>query len=197
MALSPISSILFAEAGELDRAHGPALAAILRISREGSRPLNQELVDAKAVVESIVAGVAHQIREKSAQVEVGPLPPVVTDRLALEQIFSILIENAIKFLRPGQRGEIRIDGRARGGEVVYVVTDNGRGIHARDHQRIFELFRRSGPQDVPGEGMGLAYVSAQVRRLGGTVSVDSAPDRGSSFKLTLPATAALQNRMAA
>ncbi len=173
------------------------IAAILKISREGSRPLNPEFVDAKAVVEGVVAGVAHQIREKSVQVEVGTLPPVVTDRLALEQIFSNLIENAIKFLKPGQQGEIKIEGTARGGEVVYAVTDNGRGIHARDHQRIFELFRRSGPQDIPGEGMGLAYVSAQVRRLGGTVSVDSTLDRGSCFKLTLPAAGTLQNRKAA
>ena len=173
------------------------IAAILKISREGSRPLNPEPIDAKALVDGIVAGIAHQIREKSAGVSVGALPPVVTDRLALEQIFSNLIENAIKFLRPGQQGEIKIEGMEKGYDVVYVISDNGRGIHARDHERIFELFRRSGPQDVPGEGMGLAYVSALVRRLGGTVSVESTLDRGSSFKLTLPAPGTLQQRMAA
>jgi hypothetical protein len=173
------------------------IAAILKISREGSRPLNPECVDVKALVDGIFAGMAHQIREKGVNAVVGPIPPVVTDRLALEQIFSNLIENAIKFLKPASRGEIKVEGVARGGDVIYTVSDNGRGIDQRDHQRIFELFRRSGPQDVPGEGMGLAYVSALVRRLGGSIAVQSALGRGSVFQLTLPTAAALQKRKAA
>jgi len=173
------------------------IAAILKISREGSRPLNPEPVDAKALVDGLVAGVAHQIREKEANVVVGALPGIVTDRLALEQIFSNLIENAIKFLKPSGQGEIRVEGFRRGAEIIYTVSDNGRGIDPKDHRRIFELFRRSGPQDVPGEGMGLAYVSALVRRLGGTVTVESTLGRGSTFELTLPTRALLQKRMAA
>ena len=173
------------------------IAAILKISREGSRPLNPEPVDAKALVDGLVAGVAHQIREKEAKVVVGALPGVVTDRLALEQIFSNLIENAIKFLKATGQGEIKVDGLRRGAEIIYTVSDNGRGVDPKDHRRIFELFRRSGPQDVPGEGMGLAYVSALVRRLGGTITVESTLGRGSTFQLTLPTTGLLQKRMAA
>jgi signal transduction histidine kinase len=173
------------------------IAAILKISREGSRPLHPELVDTKALVDGVVSGVAHQIREKEAKVVVGTLPSVVTDRLALEQIFSNLIENAIKFLKASGLGEIKVEGFRRGAEIMYTVSDDGRGVDPKDHQRIFELFRRSGPQDVPGEGMGLAYVSALVRRLGGTVTVDSALGRGSTFRLTLPATVSFQKRMAA
>jgi signal transduction histidine kinase len=173
------------------------IAAILKISREGSRPLNPEPVDTKVLVDGVVAGVAHQIKEKEVNVLVGALPSVVTDRLALEQIFSNLIENAIKFLKPGEQGEIKVEGHRRGAEVTYTVSDNGRGIDPKDHQRIFELFRRSGPQDVPGEGMGLAYVSALVRRLGGTVTLESALGGGSTFKLTLPSTARYQKRIAA
>jgi signal transduction histidine kinase len=121
----------------------------------------------------------------------------VTDRLALEQIFSNLIENAIKFLKASGLGEIKVGGFRRGAEIIYTVSDNGRGVDPKDHQRIFELFRRSGPQDVPGEGMGLAYVSALVRRLGGTITVDSALGRGSTFQLTLPTTVPFQKRMTA
>jgi signal transduction histidine kinase len=173
------------------------IAAILKISREGNRPLHPEPVDAKALVDGVVAGVAHQIREKEVNVVVGPLPTISTDRLALEQIFSNLIENAIKFQKASGQGKIRIDGFREGAEIVYTVSDNGRGVDPKDHQRIFELFRRSGPQDVPGEGMGLAYVSALMRRLGGTVSVESTLGRGSTFRLTLPTKESLQKRMAA
>lgn len=173
------------------------IAAILRISREGSRPLNSEFIDMKSLIDGLFSGVAHQIREKGIKVEVGSLPPVLTDRLAVEQIFANLIENAIKFLKPGDQGEIKVEGVGRGGDVIYAISDNGRGIDPRDHQRIFELFRRSGPQDVPGEGMGLAYVSALARRLGGTIGIDSELGRGSVFKITLPKKFASQNRKAA
>jgi signal transduction histidine kinase len=68
----------------------------------------------------------------------------------------------------------------------YTVSDNGRGIAERDMERIFELFRRSGVQDRPGEGIGLAHVRALVRRLGGDISCSSTPDVGTIFTLTLP-----------
>ncbi len=162
------------------------IAAILRISREGSRPLAPESIDTDALVESLFAAVAHQIRGKGATLRAGPLPAVVTDRLALEQIFANLIENAIKFLDPDKAGEIEVEGTIQGGDAVFMVRDNGRGIDPKDHQRIFELFRRAGPQDIPGEGIGLAYVSALLRRLGGTVEVKSEPGRGSLFTVKIP-----------
>ena len=52
----------------------------------------------------------------------------------------------------------------------YEVEDNGRGIDPKDFERVFDLFRRAGVQDQPGEGIGLAHVRALVRRLGGTIS---------------------------
>ena len=66
------------------------------------------------------------------------------------------------------------------------IADNGRGIDPKDHQRIFDLFRRAGSQDRPGQGIGLAHVRALVRRLGGTMSVASELDDGSTFTITLP-----------
>jgi signal transduction histidine kinase len=173
------------------------IGAILRISREGNRPLNAEPIDTKALVDNVLSGAMHQIREKEATIEVGALPPIVTDRLALEQILSNLIENAIKFLKPGGGGEIKVDGHPRNTDIVFTVSDNGRGIDPRDHRRIFELFRRSGPQSVPGEGMGLAFVTALVRRLGGTITVESELDRGSAFRVTLPRTLVLKDKKAA
>lgn len=60
------------------------ISAILRISREGGRPLRREPIDMNALVEGIFAATEHQIREKGAIVKTGPLPPVVTDRIALD-----------------------------------------------------------------------------------------------------------------
>ena len=107
------------------------------------------------------------------QIRIEPLPDIVSDRLALEQIFSNLIDNALKYLKPGVPGDISVRGRTKLGFAIFEIADNGRGIDPKDHQRIFDLFRRAGTQDKPGQGIGLAHVRALVRRLGGTMSVAS------------------------
>ena len=115
------------------------------------------------------------------------LPGLVSDRLAVEQIFGNLIENAVKYLQKGRPGHIEVRGRTQGAYVHYDIEDNGRGIEAKDYERVFELFRRSGEQDKPGEGIGLAYVRNLARRLGGNVAVRSEFGKGSIFTVTLPA----------
>ena len=66
------------------------------------------------------------------------------------------------------------------------VADNGRGIAERDQERVFDLFKRSGTQDQPGDGIGLAHVLAAVRNLGGDISMASELGRGTTFRLTMP-----------
>jgi signal transduction histidine kinase len=160
--------------------------AILRLSREGRREFTPERIDMKALIENIEKTLSHQASEKGTAINLGNLPPIESDRLALEQIFSNLMDNALKYLRPGTPGQIDIGGQETATLVTYEVRDNGRGIDPADHQRIFDLFRRAGPQDVPGEGIGLAHVRALVRRLGGYMGVSSEPGRGSIFTITLP-----------
>ena len=162
------------------------ITAILNLTREGRREFKPERVDVRELIESIVKTVAHQAAESSATIQLGALPTMVSDRLALEQIFSNLIDNALKYLKDGVPGAISIEGRTKLGFAIYEVKDNGRGIDAKDHQRIFDLFRRAGTQDKPGQGIGLAHVRALVRRLGGTMSVASELHNGSSFTITLP-----------
>jgi signal transduction histidine kinase len=78
-----------------------------------------------------------------------------SDRLSVEQIFGNLIDNAVKYLDASRPGRIVVTGEAApGGWIVYRIADNGRGVSDRDHERIFELFRRAGRQDRPGEGLG-------------------------------------------
>jgi signal transduction histidine kinase len=162
--------------------------AILRLSREGRRVLAPEAVDLTQMFGGLVATMQHRVDELGAAIEVAPgLPSVVSDRLALEQIFSNLLENALKYLKPGRPGLIRVSAHRRGERVVVEIADNGRGVDPKDHDRIFDLFRRSGAQDQPGEGIGLAHVRALGYRLGATVTVDSALDQGATFRVSLPA----------
>ncbi|WP_050401452.1 MULTISPECIES: sensor histidine kinase [Bradyrhizobium] len=162
------------------------ISAILNLTREGRREFKPERIDLRELIDGIVKTVAHQAAEANATIEVRALPNIVSDRLALEQIFSNLIDNALKYLKDGVPGEITIEGRTKLGFAIFEVTDNGRGIDPKDHQRIFDLFRRAGTQDKPGQGIGLAHVRALVRRLGGTMSVASELHGGSTFTITLP-----------
>ncbi|MBV9075989.1 MAG: HAMP domain-containing histidine kinase [Methylobacteriaceae bacterium] len=171
-----------ASIGKMDR----LINAILRLSREGRRQFKPERVDMEALVEGIRASLAHQADAAGATIAVSRLPSIVSDRLALEQIFTNLVDNALKYLRSGVPGRIEVSGRSTPGGLVFEVRDNGRGIDPKDRERVFELFRRSGVQDRPGEGIGLAHVRALVRRLGGTIGLTSEPGRGSTFTVTLP-----------
>jgi signal transduction histidine kinase len=161
--------------------------AILRLSREGRRALTPEMLETTAITQTAIDSLRHRIDELGAEVRIeGALPGIVSDRVAFEQIIGNIIENAIKYLKPGRAGLVRVRGQSQFGRANFEVIDNGRGIAAGDHERIFDLFRRSGVQDQPGEGIGLAHVRALAHRLGGTVDVVSELDKGATFKISLP-----------
>jgi len=165
------------------------IGAILKLSREGRRSIAPETIDLDQMVGGIIDSLRHRTGELGAEIAIeGKLPPIVSDRLAMEQVLSNLIENAVKYLKPGRPGRVIVRGARRHGRLIYEISDNGRGIDPRDHQRVFDLFRRSGEQDQPGEGIGLAHVRALVYRLGGIIELESALDQGATFRLVLPAT---------
>ena len=170
------------------------ITAILNLTREGRREFEPVRIDTGELIEAIVTTMAHQAAEAQAEIRIAQLPEIVSDRLALEQIFSNLIENALKYLKPGVPGEITVRARTKLGFAIFEIADNGRGIDPKDHQRIFDLFRRAGTQDRPGQGIGLAHVRALVRRLGGTMSVQSELNNGSTFTITLPIAWTSSNR---
>jgi signal transduction histidine kinase len=167
--------------------------AILKLSREGRRTLSPEKLEMATVLKGVVDSLEHRIAETGTTVSVDKaMPDLVSDRVAIEQIFSNLIENAIKYLKPGRPGQIAVRGSAKGDRLVYEVEDNGRGIDTKDHERVFDLFRRSGTQDQPGEGIGLAHVRALAYRLGGFIDLKSELGQGATFQVNLPVTYADQ-----
>jgi signal transduction histidine kinase len=162
--------------------------AILKLSREGRRELNPEPIDLVKMFAATAASVKHQLDEANATLSVPDRAPViVSDRLALEQVVNNVVDNAVKYLARDRPGRIAIVVSQSPGRIGIAVSDNGRGIAEQDLERIFELFRRAGAQDRPGEGIGLAHVRALARRLGGDISVRSELGRGSTFQIDLPA----------
>ncbi|MHA6690068.1 sensor histidine kinase [Devosia sp. A449] len=162
--------------------------AILKISREGRRRLKPETLDLTEIAETTVASVQHQVVENGGSVTVDvKAPRIMSDRLSLEQVLGNLLDNAVKYQQPDRPLAVTLRARpAPGNHIEIEVEDNGRGIAATDHERVFELFRRAGTQTQPGEGIGLAHVRTMVRSLGGDIILRSQPGVGTTFTITLP-----------
>ncbi len=162
-------------------------SAILDLSRIGRYTYREEPVNARAIFDKCLGAQSYEIGSKGVTVEIGTLPDIVTDPLALEQIFSNLLDNAVKYLRPDTPGRIEVDGRDNGRDIVFSIRDNGRGIDPGDHDRVFNIFRRArNTGDVRGMGLGMAFVKATLRRLSGRIWFESVPDEGTVFFVSLP-----------
>lgn len=163
------------------------MATLLRLSQEGKRELSMEWVDVEVLVRELLRSLAFQIEQHRAVVTVHPLPKVVADRISLEQILGNLLSNAVLYLDPGRPGRIELRGQRLAEQVRFEIEDNGVGIPEEDLGKVFAPFRRGRNTEVEGEGMGLAFVQALVRRHGGRIGCRSTPGVGSTFFFTLSA----------
>jgi signal transduction histidine kinase len=160
--------------------------AVLKLSLVGQAKLKPERIDMTDLFRSAENRVAGELARKNAVMNIEELPWVVADRKAMREIIGHLLDNAIKYLEPGRPGLVTVSGqRVEGGSLIK-VRDNGRGIAEEDLERIFGLFRRAGQQDILGDGMGLAYVKALVRRHNGRIWCESQIGVGTTFSLSVP-----------
>lgn len=144
-----------------------------------------ECVDLRALLAGIIETYP-MLHKQCADISVEPtLPPVEGNAAMLLQIFSNLFGNAVKFVAPGQRPQVRVFARdASPGRVRIYIKDNGIGIAPEYHQRIFNIFQRL-QTSYEGTGIGLAIVQKAAERLGGSVGLKSAPGQGTTFWVEL------------
>ena len=159
--------------------------AVLALSRVGRRELKFEPLNVEEIAGAVLHSLEHQGRRNGLKVTMRPLPRIVADRTSVEQIMGNILTNAVNYLDPERPGEIEISGERGERETTFRIRDNGRGIAEEDMPKVFTPFRRAGRQDVKGEGMGLAYVQAMVRRHGGRVWCESKPGEGTTFFFTI------------
>jgi len=158
----------------------------------GAVALDVHDVDARALAAEVVAALSPKHREAKVEVALElPDPfPVRADRRRLEQILVNLVDNAIKFNKPG--GSVRIGGLYDEGRPVVWVEDTGAGIPADSLEMVFNRFYRvdkARSRDVGGTGLGLAIVKHLMRLHGGQVRLESEPGKGSRFTLEFPPSA--------
>lgn len=170
---------------------------LLELSKmeEGKMTLNQEWIDMREMIETILPRVELQAKKKGLQLKVDiqdNLPLINVDGLRMEQIVTNLLDNALRYTDHGWVG-IRIE-RARSGDLMISIEDSGKGIPEDELPYIFERFYRvekSRSRDFGGTGLGLAIVKQLVDMQGGTISVFSEVGKGTRFQILFPAN---QNR---
>lgn len=159
---------------------------VLKLSQVGQMKLRPERIDMTELVRSGIKRFEKEIDARKIAIRVQDLPAVTADRAAMSEIVGNILDNAVKYLQPDRPGIIEISGATNNGDMRMMVKDNGRGIAEHDLEKIFGLFRRSGEQDVPGSGMGLAFVRALVRRHGGAVRCESRAGVGTTITVSIP-----------
>lgn len=161
--------------------------AILNLSRIGRRVYKPALLDMNDLVKRCLKNLQYETNENNIQMIVSEVPDVYADPLAMEQIFSNILDNAVKYLSKDRQGEIHISALETQNETIYAIRDNGRGIQDRDKEKIFDIFQRArNSGDVRGAGMGLAFVKASVRKMGGRIWFESELDKRTTFYIALP-----------
>ncbi len=163
------------------------IKGLLRIGRLNRNDLTQKNVNMVSLLEKIRFNMEYQIRQSEASLLVESIPNILGDASELQQIFTNLIENALKYAKPNMPPIVQIRSHIEGNMVEIQVQDNGIGLNAISQKRIFDIFYRVGElTQVTGEGLGLTIVQKLVERHQGTIRVESTPGVGSTFIVKLP-----------
>lgn len=162
------------------------LSGLLKLSRVGRAATTLATVDMNELIGEINNAFEFHLKESGVEFRVGHLPPCWGNDVELNQMFSNLVSNALKYLDPERPGKIIINGRQEKSHVIYSIQDNGLGIAEEHQKKVFEIFHRLNPDDTEGEGLGLTIVNKIVSRHNGKIWVESEPGKGSTFFVSLP-----------
>lgn len=174
------------------------IQGLLIYSKIHVSPHGQEAVSLDAVFEEIVLDLQGIIEKEKGVVVVGELPTLQGNAIHFRQLFQNLVQNALKFHRPGHppvvsvSGAVMVDRRQRGTgkprELCRVdITDEGIGIPSDQQHKVFGMLQRlHRNEEFEGVGIGLAVCQRIVEHYGGAISLQSVPGKGSTFTVTLP-----------
>ncbi|MGQ9607801.1 MAG: PAS domain-containing sensor histidine kinase [bacterium] len=162
------------------------ISGLLRLSRLGRTTLNIKKLDMNKLISNVSANFEFQIKKGQIDLIIDDLPSCYGDENQINQVFSNLLGNAIKYLDPNRKGIIKIYGWNDNIKTIYCIEDNGIGIDKEYHNKIYNLFYRINPKDSSGEGLGLTIVKKILERHDGDIWLESQKNNGSKFFVSLP-----------
>jgi PAS domain S-box-containing protein len=173
---------------ESSRKMDALISALLKVSRMGRVEMKPERVDMNALLQKILDSLRYQLEGTGGKIHIGTLPPCKADAGAVNQLFSNLLDNAIKYRHKDRPVDIKVAGEVKGDRVVYTVGDNGAGIPEEDLPKIWNVFYRTREAvGKKGEGIGLPMVKRIIEKNGGSIKAESRAGEGSVFRVELPA----------
>ncbi|QPF73141.1 GHKL domain-containing protein [Roseateles sp. DAIF2] len=176
----------------LDRVMGAAarmnsmIDALLSLTQLSSQPLQRQTVNLSQLATLVIEELRRNAPERRALVQIEPELQVQGDPTLLRMVLENLLGNAWKYSSKTAHTEIRFERQQLGGELVFVVSDNGAGFDMRFAERLFGVFQRlHSASDFQGTGVGLASVRRIVHRHGGEIWAESEVGQGARFFFTL------------
>ncbi|MCU7496496.1 MAG: PAS domain-containing protein [Ignavibacteria bacterium] len=159
---------------------------LLLYSRLSARNGSFGPVDCNKVMQKVLSNLRLFIQENQASISFERLPVISANSMQIEQLFSNLIINAIKF-HDHDKPKVSISCSFQNKDWLFSIKDNGIGIEPDYHERIFVIFQRLHERgEYPGTGIGLAICKKVVEHHGGRIWVDSEQGKGSTFYFTIP-----------
>jgi len=170
------------------RTMGQQLDNLLELSRVGRIVHPSETFSLTRLCEGVVDRMSGVIDQYEGQVAIETdMPEIFADPVRIREVLQNLVENALKFTAQVTQPKVTINAAIEGDNVLCRVQDNGPGIEARYHERVFELFDRLNPR-ISGTGIGLALVKRNIEIHDGEIWIESQGDgNGAAFCFTLPA----------
>ena len=187
-ALQQAAGVIYNESGRMNRLVMDLLA--LARLEGGTADLHHEPINIEALLHKVVEKFIPQAQQAqlNLQVNLAPTPMIIGDGDRLAQVFTNLVDNAIKFTPPG--GNVTINSSASDGILIVKISDTGTGIPLEDQQRIFERFYQADKSRRGGSGRGIGLGLPIARQIvlshGGDIRVESTPAKGSTFIVKLP-----------
>ena len=138
------------------------------------------------MITDIVDNHSFRLKELEIKTEVSKLPDCKGDSSQINQVFSNLLDNAIKYSDSKRSCVIHISGYTDKNQSVYCIEDNGLGITPEHQDKIFEIFHQLEPKRIKGEGLGLTIANRIIEKHNGKIWVESELGKGSKFFVSLP-----------
>jgi chemotaxis family two-component system sensor kinase Cph1 len=138
---------------------------ILHYSRVGRAEIDLAPVNMEVLLNEVKRELTAAMVVENMEFTIGETPAINGDTVMITQVFTNLLNNAIKYSSRSKPSRVKVEGKVSNGEVVYAVTDNGVGIDVNYYNRVFELFKRmDNALDYEGTGVGLAIVKRIVEK---------------------------------
>ncbi|MCA9426942.1 MAG: PAS domain S-box protein, partial [Candidatus Omnitrophica bacterium] len=159
---------------------------VLDFTEKGRQAIRQEEVGLTECVEKAIATLQADIEKSGADIQVQSLPKIQCDRVLVTQVFQNLIQNSIKFHKPGDPTRIEVYSEDLDGREAFVVRDNGLGHESKHSIRMFQPFQYFHSHDHhEGRGLGLGICRRIIEKHGGEIWAEQNPEGGTSVKFTL------------